>query len=237
MPFFNEQLAYQYTEYDPELAKEYFRRAGLEYDSEGRLLGYDGEPIVITFMGWWEEIADMLEIFREHWAKVGVQVEIDLIARTLKEERRAANDFEAIWRSGGPGTRLIAVSNTHFVVNNTPGTFWGPRWVSWARENLYGLPALCEPEEPPPDVRRGAELYAGLASIADQSERNEVLAEIMQIAADGFYMFGGASRPTMYGTVHNRIGNGHAVEGAFMMGISSPQSGDHVSQWFIRYER
>ena len=76
---YNERLATQYTEYDPELANQMLDEMGLtERDANGFRLGPDGNPLtidieVITVS---TEHTDALELIKRQWAEVGINMNV-----------------------------------------------------------------------------------------------------------------------------------------------------------------
>src|SRR5690606_11955441 len=89
--FYDEELAKQYTEFDPELAIQHLEAAGLtETNGDGIRLMSDGNPAKITvdmITALRPEWIDMLEIMQLQLAAVGIDLEINSIDRTLFYEK------------------------------------------------------------------------------------------------------------------------------------------------------
>jgi misacylated tRNA(Ala) deacylase len=105
-PFYNERLAKQYTEYNVDLANEYLDKAGYtERDAQGFRLGPDGKRIVIQVdvqaisQNW----IDTLELIKGYWAAVGIQMEPNVMDRSLMYTRKDSNEQDATTRFSGKG--------------------------------------------------------------------------------------------------------------------------------------
>ena len=78
-PFYDEEMAKQYIEYDVELANEYLDKAGFaERDGEGFRLGPDGGRISfpMEIMNFKQERIDVLELVRNYWRDVGIDMQV-----------------------------------------------------------------------------------------------------------------------------------------------------------------
>ena len=105
-PFYDEEFAFQYTEYSVDLANEHLDKAGYtERDAEGYRLGPHGERISIIVeagdlfgRGW----PDTLELIQGYWGAVGIDMEIRIIDRSLLVSRKINSEHDAtIWGASG----------------------------------------------------------------------------------------------------------------------------------------
>ena len=202
--FYDEELAKQYTEYDVDLANEHLDAAGYEMDDDGRRIGPDGEPITIN-VDFASDVAadwsDALELVREHWAEVGVDLELSSMTRTLHTERvRENGEHEATVWTGSGG--MVPFMQTHWYFPSTAAADFASHWGTW-----YMNPDDPSAEEPPEGPQRQMELYDQILATVDEDEQIELMNELLEILKDEFYSIG-ISRPAAgAGVVKNNFHN------------------------------
>ncbi len=227
--WYNPEMETQFIEFDLDLANEYFDRAGLEVDSAGRRLGPDGNPIVLPFLlnaAQDDQIAGM-EIITSHLARVGIEVQIDTVDGSLHWDRLSTNQAKAFTMSTGRAGR-DAITSPHQFLPAT-GSSISPRWAAWWLGSEH-----VQPEEPPESMRRRIELYDRLIA-SPPEEHDELMSQIVDIAAEEFEWIGTVGRVPSYGIWHNRLGNtppeGEQPES---WPYPNPAPAD-LSQLYIRY--
>lgn len=183
-PYFDEQLAYQYTEYDPELANDYLNRAGYtQRDSDGFRLGPDGKRIsfAVEVVATTESWIDALELIKKHWADVGIDMRIKPSDRSLFTERQANNDHDAlVWWGPADGHSVIFEPYWYFPSSSDGvAAAFAKTWAWW----YEGKP---EGEEPPEPVKQQMELYDQLFATPDLDEQIDLMNQILDIAAEQF---------------------------------------------------
>lgn len=202
-PLYNEQLAKQYTEFDTVQANEYLDKVLPDKDAEGFRLLPSGERLVIQMEAiptLFPEWTDVLELLEGYWADVGVDMELIVEDRTLFYERKAANQQDAnIWGGDG-GLEVILEPRWYFPFSNE--SLFGEAWQYW-----YNNPSSEFAEEPPAIVKQQMDLYTQLKATADAEGQNELMRQILQIAADEFYAIGVALPANGYGIVRNNMHN------------------------------
>jgi peptide/nickel transport system substrate-binding protein len=201
---YNEQLATQYLDYDVDLANDYLDRAGYsERDDDGYRLGPDGQRIsftmdvITTYRYDWNL---MVELVAQDWQRVGVEMQPNIIERAQLYERKAANQQDAVvWiGDGGLGSTLEPRYYFPYSVESN----YAEAWQYW-----YNNPEHELAEEPPMSVQDQMALYDQLKSTADVEEQNALMAEILQEAADAFYVIGISLPPSGYGVVQDHFYN------------------------------
>jgi len=207
--FYHEQLATQYTEYDPELANEHLDRAGFtERDAEGFRLGPDGQRISFAVETQTSgDIIDALELIKGYWREVGVDLQIRAIDRDLLEERRSANEYDALSAAGDGGLRDALLDPRWYFPFSDASTF-ALAWQAWY--NTRGAEGRIEgvqPEEPPAATKRQMELYDQLRATSDPAEQQRLFMEILDIAAEEFYVMGVTLPAATYAVVKNDFQN------------------------------
>jgi ABC-type transport system substrate-binding protein len=202
--FYHEQLAKQYTEYDVDLANEHLDMVLPDKDNDGYRLGPDGERFFFVVEGAADieaEWPDILDMIRQYWDAVGIQVQINPVERSLYYERTAANQHDASFWAGGGGVDVVLGANW-YMPTSVAGSIYATPWAIWAT-NPEGDGAM----EPPEEVKRQIELFAELQKTADAEEQVRLMREVLDIAAEMFYGIGIALPPAGYTIVTNRMQN------------------------------
>jgi ABC-type transport system substrate-binding protein len=202
--FYHERLARQYTEYDVQRANQHLDRAGyVERDGEGFRLGPDGRKISFVVEATppptGAPFADMMEMVEGYWREVGVDVQVKPVDRSLLWERMEANAYDATLWPGDTGLDVILAPYYYFPYHWA--SKFAPAWGHWY------LSGGEEGQEPPEAARRQMELYDQLTATPDESEQGELMRQILDIAAEEFWVIGTNQRPKGYGIVKNDFHN------------------------------
>jgi peptide/nickel transport system substrate-binding protein len=201
-PYFNERLATQYTEYNPRLANEYLDKAYPKKDGEGFRLGPDGKRIsfnlmVIPALGDW---LDATQLVAQYWQKVGVDVHVQTVDRTLFYDRKDKNEHDAtvFEGSGGSGDAILEP------------TFYFPFW----NESLFAVPwgdwyasGGKSGEEPPAEVKAQMDIYRQIKATPDAAKQKALFQQLLDISAKQFYVFGISTPGKLYAVVKNNMQN------------------------------
>ena len=202
---YDPEFAKQYTEYDVAKADEFLDKAGLtEKDSDGRRLGPDGKPLIITVMASTEfpHHVEALEFVKKGWEAVGVGLRVDPVAGTLFTERTMGNqpqcstytcsDFDVITGTGG---------DHYYVPSNSGSARYAIRWAQW-----YGSKGKSG-DEPPAPVRAQLEAFTKMRTEPDFTKALEHAKEVVKAAKEQFYAIGISSYPDEYGIVSTAFKN------------------------------
>ncbi|NED98888.1 ABC transporter substrate-binding protein [Phytoactinopolyspora halotolerans] len=200
-PFYHEQLATQYIEYDVDLANDHLDQAGYtERNGDGIRLGPDGEPIVINLttrsgvFNW----TDVGELLTDYFREVGVELRVDPVSGELATETRDSNQHDAVFGSGLGGRAALIVPWNYVPIS--PAAGFGVGWSQW----YQGVPDAGEPPEP---VRRQFELWDQVVATFDPGTQEELFGQILDIAAEGFYQIGIATPRPEFAVVKNSMRN------------------------------
>jgi peptide/nickel transport system substrate-binding protein len=203
-PLYHEQLARQYLEFDKTRANNHLDQAGLDKrNDQGLRLGPTGKPIVFTVEvtpDIYIESVEALKLIQGHWRAVGILMQIKEEDRNTLIERRDTNQHDAVvWASAG-GIDVILDPREYFPFSNESNYAVG--WGYW-----YINPKDPRAEQPPAIIMQQMLLYDQLVATGDPSTQNELMGQILEIAANQFYVIGIARPGKGYGIVKNNFQN------------------------------
>ena len=204
-PLYNEQLAKQWTEYDVDKANAMLDAIIPNKDGEGYRLDKDGRRVTIIF-----EIdqtrttfLDMFELAIPMFQAVGIDAQMRTMDRSLWEERvRRGREYDATAHQFGANSGIAAMLDPRFYVPINNNCFYAPAWSLY-----YTKPDDAAAEEPPPAVKAQQDLYRQLVGTADAAKQQELMAQVLQNAADLFFTFGVSLPADGYGVVKNNVVN------------------------------
>lgn len=226
--FYDEEMAKQYTEFDPDLAIEYLEAAGLtETNADGVRLMSNGEPARITvdvIAALRPEWIDILELMQLHLADVGIQIEINNIDRTLFYEKRPGNDYDAqVWAGDGG---LDVMQEPRYYFPSGPESVWAFKWQAWY---TGATPEIAE--EPVDWVKEQMALYTQLNQEGDPDAREDLMREVLGIAKENFPVIGISLMPDGYYIARNNLRN---VSDQLIDAWLFPQPGGYdPQQWYF----
>jgi peptide/nickel transport system substrate-binding protein len=205
-PYYDEEMAKQYTEYDPDLANEYLDRAGyVERDGDGFRLGPDGKRITFSIevpTAFRAEWPDTAQLVATHWRRVGIDAHVKNEDRSLFDQRTDGGQHDAaVWQAEGGGWIEPLMRTDWYFPSANESTNYAPTWMRWYQTRGK------EGEEPPPPVRRQMELYDQVRQTMDEEQRDALLRELLRIAKDFFFHIGTILMPPSYGIVKNNFHN------------------------------
>lgn len=203
--YFDEEMAKQYTEHDVAKANHYLDRAFPDKDAKGVRLGPDGKPISFTieFAGEsGDPRTDVMELVADYWKKVGVDARLRHLGIELAVNRGRANKHDVgVWSGEGGLDGVIELNPYNYLPYHTPYCFFGVPWADWHETDGK------EGEEPPPRIKRQLRLWDELNATVQPPKRHDLMARILQMAKENFFVIGISRPPKDYGTIANRIGN------------------------------
>ncbi len=202
--FYDEELAKQYTEFNPEEAVKRFEAAGLtETNGDGIRLMSNGQPVKITvdvISALRPEWIDILEIMQLQLAAVGVALDINNIDRTLFYEKRPSNDFDAQVWAGDGGIEALQEPRYYFPFSDE--SVWAYRWAQWFQGTR---PEIAE--EPAEWAKQQMDLYNQVRASSDPEQRADLFRQILAITKEEFPVIGVSLMPNSYSIVRNNLKN------------------------------
>ncbi|KQN71536.1 ABC transporter substrate-binding protein [Devosia sp. Leaf64] len=204
-PLYNEQLAAQFTAYDTAKANELLDAIIPNKDGEGMRLDEAGKRVTIIF-----EIDQVRQTFVDSFQlvlpmlrAVGIDAQMRTMDRSLWEVRvRQGGEYDATVHKFGGNGGIVAILDPRYFFPNTTEAMYAKGWQIW-----YNDKDSVDAVEPPEATKRQFEAYNELRQSSDPVRQNELMAEILQIAADEFYVFGITLPLDGYGIVANRLKN------------------------------
>jgi peptide/nickel transport system substrate-binding protein len=227
-PYYDEELAKQFTEYDPEQARAWLDEAGYTVGPDGLRIGPDGNPIfiVIETSNHNPQYPNIAEIVVRFWQDIGIDAHERSMERSLWYTRKDNNDQDAnIWIGGGGDTIEAMLDPRWYFPYSSESNFAIP-WGIW-----FNNPDHALAEEPPADVQRQMELYQELLRSPTPEGQIEIMRQILDITKDNFYTIGTALQAPSYGVVANNL---HNVPPRIMWGWTFQDPGSANPEQFFK---
>ncbi len=233
-PLYNEQLSNQFLEFDPEQANAHLDLVLPDKDADGfRLNPATGErlSIVMTVQtgDYGLRFTDVAELLKQYYAAVGVDLVVDVVDNTVWTERRNDNSMEATVFTGEGGYGITAITDPRYFVPVHGQSIWGNGWELWYLEP--NNPTLVEP---PQEIQDHIALYQQVLQAPTGEQRIELMSQVLQTAADNFWVIGISSASDGYRPLSSSLGNvPESWVGGWNPGgvaIAFPE------QWFFRGE-
>jgi peptide/nickel transport system substrate-binding protein len=226
-PFYHEQLAKQYTEFDPDTASAHLDKALPEKDADGFRLRPNGDRFTVViavnkdFKSDW---VDMMELIKGYWETVGVETVIEVLSDATSTARRGAADNDiGLWLSENGAGRLPLVLTDEML-----GAEFDLDW--WKYHQTDG----AEGTQPAAKVQRMLELQDQIPTVVG-AQQDAAFGEYLDLLAENFPRIGIATPEGNYRAVSNRLRNvpEPLMEGWMYPGISPA----NFSTFFIEADK
>jgi peptide/nickel transport system substrate-binding protein len=204
-PLYNEQLANQYVEYDVAKANEFLDKVIPNKDGEGFRLYESGQRVSIIFEidQVRQTFVDAFQLVLPMFRAVGIDAQMRSMDRSLWEVRvRQGGEYDATVHKFGGNGGIVAALDPRYFFPNTTEAMYAKGWQIW-----YNDKTSPDAVEPPAATQRQYVAYDELRQTGDVARQQELMKEILQIAADEFYVFGITLPLDGYGVVANRLKN------------------------------
>lgn len=206
-PLYNEQLSNQYLEYNVELANTTLDAVLPDKDADGwRLNPATGEKLTVVLTvqtgDYGLRFTDVGELLKQYLADVGIDVVVDVVANEVWTERRNDNSMEATIFTGEGGYGITAITDPRYFVPVHGQSIWGNGWNLWYLEP--NNPSLVEP---PQEIKDHIALYESVLQAPTSEQRLELMKQVLQTAADNFWVIGISSASDSYRPLSARLGN------------------------------
>jgi peptide/nickel transport system substrate-binding protein len=230
-PLYNEQLATQYTEYDVDLANQHLDMVLPDKDANGMRLRPDGQPLQIVFsvsndLSYGTTWVQTAELLIGYWEAVGVDFTLNSMADAQFIENKENNNLQATIYTGEGGAGLTAILDPRYYI---PEEYFGMFGNGWYYYRVNSQEAVTV--EPPPEMDEIRAQFEEVLQQPTQEQQIAEMAEVLQTAADNFWVIG-ISRPAPgYQPYNVRVGN---QPSEWIAGwIEGVQKIKYPEQWYI----
>ena len=201
---YNEKLGRQYSEYDPDRANEMLDAAGLaERDGDGYRLLPDGRRFTfnVQYTGIEQpDWGDALEIIKQQWEEIGVELTSASVERSIYYSRGEANEHDfMVW--GAPGGLDPTLSPRDVLAVHPQASWFAIPWTRWY------LSGGSEGEEPSESMKKRLALYDAFKKEADQDKAADIFRQIHEEAAAEFEIIGLTLAPNLVGVKNKALRN------------------------------
>jgi peptide/nickel transport system substrate-binding protein len=202
---FKDEYQTTWTQYDPDLANQLLDGIGLtNRNSDGIRLMSDGRPLQIVVETAGEEVeqTDVLELVRDHWHKVGVELFIKPSQREVFYSRINAGETQmSVWWGLENAMLKPSMSPAEFSPLS-PDQFQWPMWGLWAQTSgQMG-------EEPDLDtVKELMKLKEEWGTAPDDAARADAWHKILALWTDQVFTIGIVSGVEQLVIVSNKLKN------------------------------
>ncbi len=206
-PLYNEQLTTQYLEYNVDEANAHLDLVLPDKDSEGfRLNPATGERLTIVMTvqtgDYGLRFTDVAELLKQYYADVGIDIVVDVVDNSIWTERRNDNSMEATVFTGEGGYGITAITDPRYFVPVHGQSIWGNGWELW-----YLEPNNPNAVEPPQEIKDHIALYEQVRQAPTSEQRIELMSQVLQTAADNFWVIGISSATGPYRPLSARLAN------------------------------
>lgn len=204
-PLYNEKLATQFTAFDPPRANAMLDTLLPKRDADGFRLDADGKRLSVIFELDQSRTVflDMFQLVIPMFRDVGIDAQMRPMDRSLWETRvRQGRDFDATAHQFGANGGIAAMLDPRYYVPTDANAMYAPGWQLWYRDR-----ANPNAIEPPELTKRQFALYDQLKATSGADEQRAIMKQILELAAEAFYVFGVSQPPDGYGVVRNTMHN------------------------------
>jgi peptide/nickel transport system substrate-binding protein len=234
-PLYNERLATQYVEYDVDQANAYLDMVIPERGDDGYRLGPDGNPLEIVFtvdngLSYGTNWVQVSELLIGYWDAVGVKVILNSVASEVFTEAHDNNEIEATLYTGEGGAGLTAILDPRYYVPGEYFGMYGNGWYAWR----VGSEQAVQVEMPAAYQELRTKYETEVLGGATEEAQIAAMQEILEVAADEFWVIGTARPAPGYQVYSSRLGN---QPSEWIIGwIEGVQKITYPEQWYISEE-
>lgn len=179
--FYKDEYARAYAEYDLERANQLLDEIGLkERDAQNYRLMKNGERLHITIFNTGEEVNEtsILELIKDDWKKLGIDLSVKSLERTLFQLRIENGESAfAAWPAG------FHPAGYEYLVPINNGSLQAPQWGIWF--NTDGENGI----EPPEKVKKIMDAFEKMQT-ATEEEEQELWDKILKSQAENLWVIG-----------------------------------------------
>jgi peptide/nickel transport system substrate-binding protein len=183
-PYYVEGGDTSYIEYNPTWAINLLNVMGLEKDADGFRLRPDGQRLRLTIEA--AEVTPALELIREYWRDIGIDVEVKAQTQDLLNERVAANliDIMPVGVEFNIEPAFSMLPQFYVPLTYTWPGLWANQW------SLYYVSRGTQGEKPPEEIQKLQDWYDEILTAQTVEERIEPAQNIMASHRDNVWQIG-----------------------------------------------
>ncbi|HEX2949140.1 MAG TPA: ABC transporter substrate-binding protein [Armatimonadota bacterium] len=192
-PYYDEQYARAYTEYNPQQANRLLDELGLtRRNADGIRLRPDGKPLTLQ-IDCLPMACNMsaIELVADDWTAVGIKSEVNVLARQLFYQRKKALMHDVnVWFGADEQNPLL-----------------DPRWFfPWKDESNFAIAYAAwfrsngkKGQIPPPEIRQCMDLYRQIEVTRDPVEQRRLFMQIINLNRQNLWVIGTIGQaPVLY---------------------------------------
>ena len=204
--WYEERFANAHTRYDPDYSNQLLDELGLaDVNGDGLREYPDGTPLTITF-----EYLDFetpktmtMELVRDYWREVGIDMRLKSVERRLQSERAQANKMQmTLWHADKVTDILFPLVPDWFYPHRSGWDI--AMWNHWAR--YYQTDGRLG-EEPPPLVKNLQFWGDELREATTEEHRTKAAKTLLEAAAENLWTIGTVGQAPHPVVVSNRLKN------------------------------
>lgn len=201
-PLYNEEMATQFTDYDPDLANEYLDKVLPEKDGDGFRLGPDGERFTLIFLTadvFGAQFPDVMELVAAYAADVGLDFQIRVSDRARLQEIASTAEHDAyIWNCAGGQSDAYTSPECYLPFGTA--VYWAPEWAKWGVDNTKGI-------EPPDSIKALFDQYDLVKAAPNAEERKTEMEKLLALSAQELLTIGLVQSDPAFGVARNNVRN------------------------------
>ncbi|WP_312223123.1 ABC transporter substrate-binding protein [Rhizobium rhizoryzae] len=181
-PYYQEDLEKHWAEFDPEKANKLLDQIGLnKKDADGFRLGPDGKRVTIVVEANQDAFANTLELVRNSWKDIGIELQARIIDRTAFDANRDNNSFEMQYTSFD---RLSIVPSDPRLILGDDG--YGQEYYKW--HETKGVSGIEPPKDHP--IRKLWAAWEKASVAGTQEEADKAVNEMIRTFVEQGYVIG-----------------------------------------------
>jgi len=208
LPYYKEEWARSYAEYDPQKANQLLDEMGLKWDKDHIYrLRSDGNTLtveVVTMTNHLPDYIPILEIVKGYWEKVGVLVHVKPVLKFYQYQYCDENKFHIRSRVAAYLTESESIALYQSWLRGQAGDIspdkFAPNWAKWGRTDGE------EGTEPPGQWKDYTLKCKSLADLPPE-ERDKVIVELLEIQAEELMGIGTVGMVGTPAVIANDLGN------------------------------
>jgi peptide/nickel transport system substrate-binding protein len=168
------------------------------------------------------------ELLIGYWQAVGVDVKLNSISNDVFKENKDDNLIEATIYTGEGGAGITAILDPRYYVPGEYFGMFGNGWHAWR----VGAEQAVQVEMPEKYQAMRAQFESTVLGGTTQEAQIAAMKDILQMAADEFFVIGTARPGTGYQVYSQRLGNQPAE---WIAGwIEGVQKITYPEQWYLK---